>query len=751
MKSIPLSMGILLCGASLLWSTVTHIHWGSKNNPLNGLTVTWQSYGPADSIRWGYTDLYEQGTFAGTQRADYSGYLYDYAFPAVQPSATIHYSIYDGTWGVEKTFQTSCDTIADRLTFITGGDIHDYNLPGWRTMAETLAQQDADFFIHMGDKATDGNSATDWDEIYSYGASLFEKALIYYAVSNHDYNYSIYYNQFVLPGEEKWYSFEFGDALFISLNSERDFAAQYAWLVDQLRNTAKKLKIVYFPKPFFVTVVHQQDMDAYRETWWKAFDDYGVDLVLNGHIHYYMRSKPINLNVNAETPVEEYGSGPGQGRLEMVLGNWGSGGYDGTPSYFSNTDWFVEKGAWALNYGKCRIHGDTLHMDVLDPYGLLLDSLTIIKRPQGPDTTAPFFRESGPSGTVRTASVLVTLKTNEPAYVRWGLVDQPYETMTTQFPSGEGGFNHSMVVAGVHGQTYVFYVRAIDDSGNSMDTSAVISFTVDTTCTSMSWKDPGYDDSSWPLGLAEFGYGDGNEATTIARVYTAYFRKSMSVSNPAPLSSLALELNYDDGVIVYLNGAEVARLGMPASQVGYDTWASTAHEGGTYTTVDITAQGLPLLHDGQNSIAAPVHQEGSGSSDISFDLALVSGTDTLVARKGQWRYSDIGREPDSIESCTSGPYSIPAAQVPEKSLMVFPNPFNPAVTIQCGKIPGKDGLVTVEIFRVNGSSVATVETTVAKISRNGVVWKAVGVSSGLYLFRLRAGDAFYSAKALLLR
>lgn len=53
---------------------------------------------------------------------------------------------------------------------------------------------------------------------------------------------------------------------------------------------------------------------------------------------------------------------------------------------------------------------------------------------------------------------------------------------------------------------------------------------------------------------------------------SAYIRLQFFVSNPQTLSSLTLQMKYDDGFIAYLNGAEVARANAPAAA----QWDSTA-------------------------------------------------------------------------------------------------------------------------------------------------------------------------------
>ena len=98
------------------------------------------------------------------------------------------------------------------------------------------------------------------------------------------------------------------------------------------------------------------------------------------------------------------------------------------------------------------------------------------------------------------------------------------------------------------------------------------------------WRADGYgEDSSWQEGLAELGYGDGDEKTILSygpnassKYPTYYFRKTFTVADPAAYGPLSLTLLRDDGAIVYLNGTEVHRVNMPAGTVVYTTYASSA-------------------------------------------------------------------------------------------------------------------------------------------------------------------------------
>ena len=140
------------------------------------------------------------------------------------------------------------------------------------------------------------------------------------------------------------------------------------------------------------------------------------------------------------------------------------------------------------------------------------------------------------------------------------------------------------------------------------------------------WRLPEYDDSSWSVGCAELGFGDGParpECTVIAsnRQWTTYFGHRFVVSNLAGLVSLQAQLLRDDGAVVYLNGTEVFRDNMPSGTVTYSTPASSACSDDGTLWLPATVP-VALLRPGTNVLAVEVHQNALSSSDVSFDFGL---------------------------------------------------------------------------------------------------------------------------------
>ncbi|MEX0936210.1 MAG: DNRLRE domain-containing protein, partial [Pirellulales bacterium] len=147
------------------------------------------------------------------------------------------------------------------------------------------------------------------------------------------------------------------------------------------------------------------------------------------------------------------------------------------------------------------------------------------------------------------------------------------------------------------------------------------------------WRNPGFNDTSWAMGAGQLGFGDGDENTTIDRDFghagtsniTFYFRHTFSVTagQLSQLDTLNFRYVRDDGLVLYLNGQEQFRDNMPAGTVTSSTPANSAIGGSDESTFQSQIIAADDLVVGTNVIAMEMHQNSSGSSDISFDLELL--------------------------------------------------------------------------------------------------------------------------------
>jgi hypothetical protein len=90
-------------------------------------------------------------------------------------------------------------------------------------------------------------------------------------------------------------------------------------------------------------------------------------------------------------------------------------------------------------------------------------------------------------------------------------------------------------------------------------------------------------------------------------------------------------------------------------------------------------------------------------------------------------------------------------QLPESYNLMqnYPNPFNPSTTINY-ELP-KSSHVTLKIYNTLGQEVATLVNAVEEPGYKSVEWNASGAASGVYFYRLQAGDFVQVRKLLVLR
>ena len=161
-------------------------------------------------------------------------------------------------------------------------------------------------------------------------------------------------------------------AIIILDSEEAASNEQLLWLEQQLyENRTKMWKIVAFHRPFYTTGRHAGEMNAFFDTWWRKFDDYGVDMILTSHTHNYMRTVPI---LKDTVMVNSYGNNTVEGRCQIV-----SGGY-GAPLYPSSVAEFVEESQSVFHYGKITINDMELFYEAKDENNFIFDTLRIDKR-----------------------------------------------------------------------------------------------------------------------------------------------------------------------------------------------------------------------------------------------------------------------------------------------------------------------------------------------------------------------------------
>jgi len=79
----------------------------------------------------------------------------------------------------------------------------------------------------------------------------------------------------------------------------------------------------------------------------------------------------------------------------------------------------------------------------------------------------------------------------------------------------------------------------------------------------------------------------------------------------------------------------------------------------------------------------------------------------------------------------------------------YPNPFNPSITIRY-ELP-KDSMVRVSVYDILGREVAVLVSERKDAGSFEVKFDASGMTSGMYFYRLQAGDYFATKKMLVVK
>jgi WD40 repeat protein len=151
------------------------------------------------------------------------------------------------------------------------------------------------------------------------------------------------------------------------------------------------------------------------------------------------------------------------------------------------------------------------------------------------------------------------------------------------------------------------------------------------------WRAAIFDDSAWasgssplllePAPLRRVPPGtfspSGPRGKPLAPGKNAYYFRTRFIG-PAHLAGFSLAAKIgtivDDGVVLYLNGAEVLRIGIPPGPVNYATHADRRVNDATYEgPFDLPAD---LLLPGENVLAAEVHQASEASPNVVFAMTL---------------------------------------------------------------------------------------------------------------------------------
>lgn len=253
------------------------------------------------------------------------------------------------------------DSMGDVSFFILGdsGTNTDNQRAVRDRMVEDYNRDAVDFAIHVGD--VHQGDGSDYDPVYfDIYRELLSKMNVFTCIGNHDVitdNAAPYLDDFYLPTNnaeqsERFYSFRWGPAFFLNLDSNMDVSEgspQYEFMMDQLNSDAYKTalwRFAYFHHPPFCEYWPEWDgSEVVRTDLVPVFEDYGMDIVFNGHTHAY-----------------EYGE---MNHVHYVISGGGGGGLDS----FGRDVEHITKSEGVHHFSRVDIKGSKLVFTAKDMNG----------------------------------------------------------------------------------------------------------------------------------------------------------------------------------------------------------------------------------------------------------------------------------------------------------------------------------------------------------------------------------------------
>ncbi len=197
------------------------------------------------------------------------------------------------------------EKIQGKFSFVVLGDNRSGNEIYTRIVSRIVERKPA-FVVNVGDLIATPGDRREWKTFWELSQPVTMPYLL--TVGNHDVQSKVplseetYKQEVDLPGNELYYSFSAGGALFIVLDSciggqeKRIMGKQFEWLESVLVNSHQKHAFVFLHHPLYTSPGkghHANDsLDRYpeqRDRLEALLKKYRVTAVFAGHEHYYDR------------------------------------------------------------------------------------------------------------------------------------------------------------------------------------------------------------------------------------------------------------------------------------------------------------------------------------------------------------------------------------------------------------------------------------------------------------------------------
>ena len=275
--------------------------------------------------------------------------------------------------GAESVFHT--DDPRAPFTFLVIGDSGSGDAPQLAVRDRMLATP-ADFVLHTGGMVYESGRAEDLDpRFFMPYADLMRRLVLWPCLGNHDtrtHGGQPWRDAFYMPannpaGSENYYSFDYGDAHVVVLDSNERAgpgSPQHAFLDHDLATTTATWKIVVFHHTIYSSSAKHGSNLVLRAALVPVLDAHRVDVVFMGHDHDYERTRPLRGDREVAS---------GEGTVYVTTGGGGDTTYEVGRSDFTAYSESVH------HLTRVAVDEGTLTESMIRTDGSIGDSFTVVK------------------------------------------------------------------------------------------------------------------------------------------------------------------------------------------------------------------------------------------------------------------------------------------------------------------------------------------------------------------------------------
>lgn len=331
-------------------------------------------------------------------------------FTDLDPGTKYMYRVGDGiNWSEWFHFRTASDS-PEPFTFVYWGDWQE----DIKSQSSRIARQayrdapNARFWTYAGDLVDNAHNDGEWGEWFHAHGFISGMIPMIPVPGNHEWSggeLSVQWRpQFALPthgpegAEEIVYYIDYQDVRIISLDSKlhRTMARELhdelgdnadhttsitRWLEEVLENNDQNWTIVVTHYPVFASQPGRDNPEV-REQWKSLFDEYQVDLVLQGHDHSYYRTGAHTFDYeyyyeNNEEGIDYFDPNSGTVYVSSMAGS--------KQRCMERADWMARASEDLQVYHIVYVDADSIRFETKTATGKLYDAFSIHKRPGQPN------------------------------------------------------------------------------------------------------------------------------------------------------------------------------------------------------------------------------------------------------------------------------------------------------------------------------------------------------------------------------